>query len=96
MPIDDLDDILNPPDRQDDVSRALVADAGYQGAQRLPDGSYAVLNRLLTTWSICLGVDAIGWERRFCYRDTAECFHQWLRLQTRADEPTGWIAKRPK
>ncbi len=91
----DLDAILNPPDQQDDFTRDLL-DMGYSAAKRLPDGSYAALCRLITTNAICLGVDATGWERRFCYQDTAQCLHEWMALQTRADTPAGWIARRPE
>ncbi len=91
----DLDAILNPPDQQDDFTRDLL-DMGYSAAKRLPDGSYAALCRLITTNAICLGVDATGWERRFCYQDTAQCLHEWTALQTRADTPAGWIARRPE
>ncbi len=90
----DIDAILNPAAQQDDFTRYL-RDMGYSAAKRLPDGSYAALTRLLTTTAICLGVDGTGWARRFCYQDTAECIHAWQCLQTRADEPTGWIARRP-
>ncbi len=91
-----MHDIFNPPGRQDDFTRWLVQDAGYDGAQRLPDGSYAVLSRLLTTLGICLGVDKVGWARRYCYKDTVECLAAWQALESRADEPTGWIARRPE
>lgn len=95
MPHADIEAILNPPAQQDDFTRDLL-EMGYSAAKRLPDGSYAVLDRLLTTTAICLGVDGTGWERRFCYQDTAQCIHEWIALQTRHDEPEGWIARRPE
>lgn len=91
-----MDDVLNPPERQDEFTAWLRDEAEYLAAQRLPDGSYAVLVRLMTTTAICLGVDKVGWARRFCYRDTAECLAAWQALTSRDDQPTGWIAKRPK
>lgn len=92
----DLDALLNPPARQDALTRWLVEEAGYDGAQRLPDGSYATLNRLVTTLGICLGVDKVGWARRFCYRDASACLAAWANLRTRDDELEGWIARRPE
>ncbi len=91
----DIGDPLNPADQQDDFTRRLREDMGYLAAKRLPDGSYAALTRLLTTLAICLDVDGVGWARRFCYNDAGECFHAWQHLQTRHDEPEGWIARRP-
>ncbi len=92
----ELDAILNPPDQQDEFTHWLRDEAGYLAAKRLPDGSYATITRLLTTLGICLGVGQIGWARRFCYRDTAECLAAWQALESQGDTPTGWIARRPE
>lgn len=87
-----------PTNQRDSLTRVLRDQYGptYLAARRLPDGSYALLSRLFTTVAIHLGVDELGWQRRFCYQDMAECLHAWEHLQTRADEPEGWIARRPK
>ncbi len=91
-----MDELFNPPHRQDAFTRWLREEQGYLGVQRLPDGSYATLTRLLTTLAICLGVDKTGWSRRFCYRDITECLVAWEHLASKQDEPTGWIARRPE
>ncbi len=94
--MENLEEVLNPPGRQDEFTAWLRGEACYLGAQRLPDGSYAALVRLITTAAIALDVDQWGWGRRFCYRDMSECLAAWAALTSRHDEPTGWIARRPE
>lgn len=97
-PLVSLEDLLNPPDCQDentDLIRAMGAGV-YEGVKRLPDGSYAVLMRLCFTHAIALGVTGSGITTRFCYSDRTAILHEWENLQTKDDEPEGWIARRPE
>ena len=38
-----------------------------QAVRMLPDGSIAGVQRLMTTWSLLLGIDEWSWHYRFCY-----------------------------
>jgi hypothetical protein len=93
-----LEDLLNPPDCQDEMTARIRAMGGdvYEGVKRLPDGSYAVLMRLAFTHAIALGVDVMGYSTRFCFEDRTAILHEWENLHTKHDEVKGWIARRPK
>ena len=90
-----LRDRLAPEDTQDDFTREMVESGNFLVVKRLKDGSYAGISNLMFTRAIHLGVTELSWERRFCYDDMNELMGSWDELESRFDEPTGWIATRP-
>lgn len=66
----------------------------YAEVRRLPDGSYAGLNRLLYTTAIFLDLDAWGYGRRFCFESDTTARERFAALQSADDEPAGYVAKR--
>ncbi|MGE6322985.1 hypothetical protein ACQKEF_22400 [Pseudomonas oryzihabitans] len=89
---------LNPegPGQQDELTQWLRESAGFKGAKRLSDGSYAGVISLITTYAICLQVDGGGYSRRFCFRDLSVCLSEYERLSSAYDTPQGWVARRPE
>lgn len=69
---------------------------GLLACRRLPDGSFAGLQRLVTTTSVVLGIDEFFWRYRFCYTDPDDARNQYLLLQSEEDVPDGWVACRPE
>lgn len=67
----------------------------YLVLRRLPDGSYAGLQRLLYTTGLFMGVDRNGWSKRFCFKDVGEALAQLALLKSEDDEPEGFVARRP-
>lgn len=83
---------LNPdgPGQQDELTQWPRESAGFKGAKRLPDGSYAGVTSLITTYAICLQVDRGGYSRRFCFSDLSVCLSEFERLSSAYDTPQGW------
>lgn len=96
--MDTVQEVLNPPGQQDDFTDWMRSDAaGFVGAKRLPDGTYAGVLPLIFTYAICLGVTrAAAYRKRFCYEDTSACLHEYRKLSSFDDEPSGWVARRPE
>lgn len=94
-----VQDTLNPtgPGEQDEFTEWMrSAAAGFVGAKRLPDGTYAGVLPLMFTYAICLGVTyEAAYHKRYCYDDTPTCLHEYSKLSSFKDEPTGWVARRP-
>lgn len=64
--------------------------------RELPDGSVAGVQRLMTTFSLMLGIEAEYWTYRYCYEHVT---HALLALRTvtgEKDVPNGWVACRPE
>lgn len=82
-----------------DESDAELADwlaQNYDRVRQLPDGSFATLSPLMFTTGLYLGVNRWGFERRYCFKDSARAVAAFEALQSENDEPTGWIARRPE
>lgn len=91
-----LDEILCPPDQQDDFTAWMVREAGFRGAKRMPDGNYAGIMRLAFTNAICLGVTPSDtFTFRFCYEDSTQCLSEYQRASSINDQLEGWVARRP-
>lgn len=97
--MDSVQETLNPtgPGQQDEFTDWMrCSDARFVGAKCLPDGSYAGVLPLMFTHAICLGVSyESSYQKRFCYEDFAVCMHEYSMLQSRNDEPEGWVGRRP-
>ena len=76
---------------------ALIKEiGGYADVKLLPDGSVAAIGRLIFTTAVYLGCTVEGWERRFCFEDTAKAISEYGRLESEDDELVGWVARRPE
>jgi hypothetical protein len=65
--------------------------------RELPDGTIAAIQRLMTTWSLVLGLEEGSWEYRFCYRDFSDALADLMKVESVRDVPSGpWIACRPQ
>lgn len=91
-----VNETLNPPGQQDEFTAWMRSNAAFVGAKRLADGTYAGVLPLLFTHAICLGVTPeVAYHKRYCYQDTPTCLHEYSKLASFSDEPTGWVARRP-
>jgi hypothetical protein len=79
------------------IAREIGSDVqmGYLMVRVLPDNSIAALGELLFTRAIYLGVDRLGWERRFCFENRDLALKRFLALNSEDDEPEGYTARRP-
>lgn len=94
----DIQQVMNPPDRQDDFTRKLrTPDYGFVGAKRLDDGTYVGLQRLITTLAICIGIGPYtSYTKRYCFDDISVCLAEYEKIETPDYVPEGWVARRPK
>lgn len=97
--MESVHETLNPtgPGQQDEFTEWMRGpDARFVGAKRLPDGTYAGVLPLMFTYAICLGVTyEAAYQKRFCFEDTPVCLHEYSKLTSFNDEPSGWVARRP-
>jgi hypothetical protein len=78
------------------IADKLRSEPFYLGVRVLEDGSIAILQRLITTYSIATGCDDFSWKRRFCFDDPAIARAQFAKIKGEDDFPDGWIACRPE
>lgn len=77
-----------------ELSKEFFRDMGYATSRQLDDGTWVGLVPLLFTTGICIGLDEIGWEKRYCFEDKLKCIQEYDKLRTHDDIPMGWVAKR--
>ena len=91
-----VNEVLNPPDAQDDFTEWMRTQACFHGAKRLPDGTYAGVVRLMFTFAICIGVTQDrAYARRYCYDSGPDVLAEYEALTCFESEPRGWVATRP-
>jgi len=79
-----------------EVSKEGFTLEGYHHVRQLDDGTWIGLLPLLFTTGLCMGMDAVGWSKRYCFESLSDCIKEADKLKTFDDIPTGWIAKRPE
>lgn len=62
----------------------------------LEDGTIIGIGPLLFTTAIYFDLNEWGFSRRFCFDKHDLALEQYNLIKTGDDEPTGWIATRPK
>lgn len=67
---------------------------GYTDLRELEDGTIAGMTRLMFTKAIVLGLTKDGWEYRYCYEDFGRASHEFAKIKTVDDVPSGWVARR--
>ena len=66
----------------------------YQNLRKLEDGTVVGTIELMFTRAICIGLNPIGWEKRFCFENRSLALSELAKLTTSEDEPDGYIARR--
>ncbi len=77
----------------------LKAESYYHDLRVLDDGTIIGTGQLMFTTALYIGLNATGWERRYCYKNATDEDRALIQrnldaLKTGDDEPTGWIARR--
>lgn len=68
---------------------------GYFSLRELEDGTVVGLGKLLYTTALFIGLTQYGFERRYCYPETAQAKKAVDLLVTGDDEPArGYVARR--
>ena len=67
----------------------------YQNIRVLDDGTIIGTHRLMFTHALHIGLNACGWERRYCYPSEKLAIEACNELKSMDDEPLlGYVAKR--
>lgn len=66
----------------------------YQNVRMLEDGTIVGTVELAFTRAIVIGLNHVGWEKRFCFENRSLAVSELAKLKTFADEPEGYIARR--
>jgi hypothetical protein len=73
-----------------------LLEEGYIQPRQLSDGTWIAMQRLIFTTAIVTGLHEWGWINRYCYDDPVRVRAEFAKINSKNDEPTGWIAKRPQ
>lgn len=81
--------------QQSELTKEKIEKLGYQFPRRLPNGEWIALYRFLFTWGIILGLDEIGYKRRFCYKNINDALNAVANWNGENDPPGDWIVEKP-
>lgn len=73
----------------------FLADQGFRRIRRLPSGQLLGVQRQLFTTGLFVGLDRVGYRRRFCYESAAEAVHACVTWDGTGDPPGNWIKEKP-
>jgi len=82
---------IDPSDPESFVR--FLKDNGHTDIRILEDGSFAALYQLLFTTALHTGLDAFGFEYRYCYEDPDRALSELAKLTSSDDVPTGWVGR---
>lgn len=76
------------------IDEKFFLDQGYLEVRKLDDGNYIGLGKLIFTTAIYVDLDAIGYHKRYCFKDSDVAKREFEKMSSVEDEPTGYLAKR--
>lgn len=76
------------------VNEEFFLSQGYHKVRKLEDGNFIGLGKLIFTTAIYVDLDAIGYDKRFCFKDPEKAVCEFNRMKSVDDELEGYIAKR--
>ena len=68
---------------------------GYVRCIKLPNGQVAGLLQMIYTTALCVGLDELGYQRRYCYetkQQATEALDAWDGM---GDPPGLWLKEKP-
>ena len=78
----------------DSAKYDFLVEQGYSNIRFLPNGVVGLI-RLLYTTGLCIGLNDVGWEERYCYPNRELAIGACNALHDMDDEPLiGYVAKR--
>ena len=78
-----------------DTLVAKLNEEGYRHVLKMPDGSLCGVMPMLYTAGLFCGLDAYGWQRRYCYEHQQAAIDALLAWDGRGDPPGPWIKEKP-
>lgn len=78
------------------VTKKFLEAMSYLNVRQLDDGTWIGLLPLLFTTGLHIGLDEVGWSKRYCFENMFDAMKECNKLNSFDDVPVGWIAKRPE
>ena len=80
----------------DDVlERYFREECAYSHVKKLADGAWLGVSRMLFTTALMVGVDRLGYKRRYCYEHTHEAVAALEAWDGTDDPPGPWLVEKP-
>ena len=74
---------------------SFLAENGYTKIKVMEDGTVCALQKQLFTVAIVVGIDRVGYERRYCYEREAVAREALVQWDGAGDPPGPWIKEKP-
>ncbi len=68
---------------------------GYQNVRLLPSGFFAGVMAQMFTTALFVGLDATGYQRRYCYESDEDAISALAAWDGTDDPPGNWIKEKP-
>lgn len=68
---------------------------GYTHIKAMPDGTMCALQRQLFTTALMVGLDRVGYKRRYCYERMADAREALVQWDGAGDPPGPWVKEKP-
>lgn len=68
---------------------------GYSHIKVMHDDTVCALQKNLYTTGIVVGLDRVGWSRRYCYEHFSEAREALVQWDGKGDPPGPWIKEKP-
>jgi len=77
-----------------EIDKNYFEGMGYFQVRQLDDGTWVGLIPLMFTTGLCIGLDEVGYAKRYCFKEAMKAWFESMQLINFDDVPSGWIAKR--
>jgi hypothetical protein len=68
---------------------------GYTHVKVMPDETVCAIQRQLFTVGLIVGLDRVGWKRRYCYEREYDAREALIHWDGKGDPPGPWIKEKP-
>ena len=77
------------------MSASFLANMGYKNLRQLPNGEFVGVLAQMYTWGLFVGLDIIGYKRRFCYEHESGAVTACETWNGEGDPSGPWIKEKP-
>jgi len=87
---------FKPPRLNEDKDLAdILRKNGYIAWREMPDGTVNGVMKFLFTYGLMIGLDIVGYQRRYCYSNIGDAMLALANWDGEGDPPGPWIKEKP-